>query len=146
MSKSINSTQDEIVGDFSKFQTWEHKYKHLIFLGKNLEPMDNSDKVEDLKVKGCQSQVWLKAKLEDSGLVSFQGDSDAVIVKGLVALLLKVYSQRSPEDILSTAPFFIEKVELAQHLSASRTNGLNSMVKQIKYYAQAYKLLADHKQ
>lgn len=145
MHKSINSIQEQIVSDFSKFQSWEQKYKHLISLGKHLEPMLQSEKTEDLKVKGCQSQVWLKAKLEDGGLVSFKGDSDAVIVKGLVALLLKVYSQQSPQDILDTAPIFIEKIELSQHLSASRTNGLNSMIKQIKYYAQAFSLLTNHK-
>lgn len=142
MSNSINTIQDEIIAEFSKFTDWEQKYKHLIKLGKNLPDMPEEDKKEELKVKGCQSQVWLKAGLGPDKKVNFVGDSDAVIVRGLVALLLKVYSGQSAKDILETPPYFIEKIELAQHLSMSRTNGLNSMIKQIKYYAQAFSLLS----
>jgi cysteine desulfuration protein SufE len=142
MSNAINKVQDQIILDFSSFETWEKKYNYLIKLGKNLNPMQDQDKTEALKVKGCQSQVWLKASLGSEGRILFVGDSDAVIVRGLVALLILVYSDRSPEDILATPPYFIEKIELAQHLSASRTNGLNSMIKQIKYYAQAFSLMS----
>lgn len=141
MSENINAIQERIIANFAQFQTWEQKYKYLIKLGKDLAPMADQDKSEDLKVKGCQSQVWLKASLNEDGGVQFQADSDAVIVRGLVALLIMVYSQQKPQDILATAPYFIEKIELAQHLSASRTNGLNSMIKQIKYYAQAFSLM-----
>jgi cysteine desulfuration protein SufE len=142
MSENINAIQEQIILNFAQFQTWEQKYKYLIKLGKELTPMEDQDKSEDLKVKGCQSQVWLKASLNADGGVQFQADSDAIIVRGLVALLIKVYSQQKPQDILTTAPYFIEKIELAQHLSASRTNGLNSMIKQIKYYAQAFSLIS----
>lgn len=142
MTETAKATQDQIIRDFARFETWEQKYKYLIKLGKDLVPLDEKDKSEDLKVKGCQSQVWLKAGLDEQGRVLFKGDSDAVIVRGLVALLLKVYSQKSPQEILATQPYFIEKIELAQHLSASRTNGLNSMIKQIKYYAQAFSLMS----
>lgn len=141
MSETINTIQEEIIKEFSQFANWEQKYNHLIKLGKNLETMAEADKKDELKVKGCQSQVWLKASLSEDKKVIFQGDSDAVIVRGLVALLLRVYSHQSPLDILKTPPYFIEKIELAQHLSLSRTNGLNSMIKQIKYYAQAFSLL-----
>lgn len=142
MSESILVIQEQIIADFSRFTSWEQKYKYLIQLGKELPPMKEEDKTEDLKVKGCQSQVWLKAKIDPYGNVIFQGDSDAVIVRGLVALLLKVFSHQPPQAIIKTQPYFIEKIELAQHLSASRTNGLNSMIKQIKYYAQAFSLMS----
>ncbi len=142
MSNSIQNIQDEIIAEFSRLDSWEKKYSHLIQLGKKLAPMDESYKTEDLKVKGCQSQVWLKAGLNTKGNVHLQADSDALIVKGLVALLLRVYDDQSAKEILNTELFFIDKTELAHHLSASRTNGLNSMIKQIKYYAQAFQILA----
>ncbi len=141
MASNINTLQDQIIQDFAQFSTWEQKYKYLIKLGKDMPSMNDVDKTDELKVKGCQSQVWLKASMDGDGGVQLQGDSDAVIVRGLVALLIQVYSHQTPKDILATSPYFIEKIELAQHLSASRTNGLNSMIKQIKYYAQAFSLL-----
>ena len=142
MSESISHLQEQIISEFSKFSDWEQKYNHLIKLGKSLQPMAESDKKEELKVKGCQSQVWLKASLGPNKEVIFEGDSDAVIVRGLVALLLRIYSHQPAKEILATPPYFIEKIELAQHLSLSRTNGLNSMIKQIMYYAQAFSLLS----
>lgn len=142
MSKSIQVIQDEIIQEFSSLSTWEKKYSHLIQLGKKLSPMADSDKIEDLKVKGCQSQVWLKANLNKEGHVHFQADSDALIVKGLVALLLRVFDDQPAKVILEAKLEFIEKIELHQHLSVSRTNGLNSMIQQMKYYAQAFLLLS----
>lgn len=142
MPNTMEQIQDQIIADFSRFKLWEQKYKHLIQKGKDLDPLSDNEKTDDLKVKGCQSQVWLKAKLLDTGRVSFKADSDALIVKGLVALLLQIYSDQYPKDILNTPLYFVAKTELGHHLSASRTNGLNSMIQQIKYYAQALSLLA----
>lgn len=141
MPKSIEQIENEIIEEFLGLETWEMRYKHLIHLGKNLAPMNESDKTEELKVKGCQSQVWLKANITADGLVQFQADSDALIVKGLVALLLRVFSDQPPMSILEAKLDFIEKIELNHHLSASRTNGLNSMIQQIRYYAKAFHML-----
>ena len=138
---TVSERQQQIVSEFKDFKTWEEKYKYIIRLGKELPEMPESDKREDLKVKGCQSQVWLKADLNDQMQVVFQADSDALIVKGLIALLLRVFSEQTPESILQSDVKFIEDIGLTSHLSASRTNGLQSMIKQIKYYAQAYDYL-----
>ncbi len=141
MANSIEKIQSEIIEEFLGLENWEMRYKHLIQLGKKLAPMAETDKTEDLKVKGCQSQVWLKANVTPEGLVHFQADSDALIVKGLVALLLRVFSDQAPMAILEAKLDFIEKIELNHHLSASRTNGLNSMIQQIRYYAKAFHML-----
>lgn len=127
-----------IVDEFKKFQDWEERYKHLIGLGKELSPMAEEHQVEANKVKGCQSQVWLFAELKD-GKVFYTGDSDAAIVKGIVALLLKVYSERTPDEILGLDQGFIDEIGLKQHLSMSRANGLSAMLKQIQMYALAFK-------
>jgi len=129
---------DKIVHEFQKLNQWEGRYKHLISLGKDLEEMSSTDRVEENKVKGCQSQVWLSAHL-DNGVIKFFGDSDASIVKGIVALLINVYDSRSPEEVLSLSHDFIDDIGLKQQLSMSRTNGLSSMLKQIQLYALAYK-------
>jgi len=127
--------------EFAAFSSWEEKYKHIISMGKSLAPLDDELKNPSLLVKGCQSQVWLKPNLNSEGLVSFNGESDSVIVQGLLALILSVYSEESPEAILATPPTFLEELGLKKHLTPNRANGVYAMVKQILYYAQAFKLL-----
>jgi cysteine desulfuration protein SufE len=129
-----------LVSDFQSCSDWESKYEKLIQYGKKLHSLSDAEKSEDLKVKGCQSQVWIKAELRD-GRVYFLGDSDALLVKGLVALVLHVYSGESPQDILSQEPTFLKEIGLDVGLSPSRSNGLYSMIKQVKYYATAYQYL-----
>lgn len=128
--------------EFSKLASWEDRYKLLIERGKRLGDLAEEMKQEKYKIRGCQSQVWLHANLEDSGRVVFQADSDAMIVKGLVAVLLEVYSQATPDEILATPPQFLKDLGFETHLSPSRANGLFAMVKQIMYYAHAFKALA----
>ncbi len=130
---------------FADCKDWEARYKRIIELGKKLEALPEEFKTEDLKVKGCQSQVWLKADLNSEGLVTFRADSDALIVKGLVYLLVHFYSERRAEEILALQPKFIENIGLAEHLSPSRANGLMAMIKQIKYYASAFQYLSQKK-
>jgi len=130
----------KIIIDFNGCSNWEKKYEKLIFYGKNFKGLADSEKSEDLKIKGCQSQVWIKADLNNDKIF-FQGDSDALLVKGLVALVLTVYNNETPEDILKTEPYFLKEIGLDVGLSPSRSNGLYSMVKQVKYYATAYQYL-----
>ncbi len=132
--------QNLIVQEFSGYDDWEDKYRHIIKLGKDIPPMPDELHTEDNKVRGCQSQVWLHAEFND-GKVVFQGDSDAAIVKGLVALALRVYSHQTPQDIIATQPDFIQKIGLDTHLSPNRTNGFASMIKKIKTYGIAFSLL-----
>lgn len=120
---------------------WEEKYKRIIDMGKGMPAFPEEHRSEGNKVRGCQSQVWLHA-YEENGRVRFRGDSDASIVKGLVALLLSVYDDSTPEEILATRPVFLEELGLKQHLSMSRANGLNAMMKQILIYAMAFKARA----
>lgn len=120
---------------------WEAKYEKIIDYGKKLTPLSDEYKTDDLKVKGCQSQVWIRAQLNDKNEVLFEGDSDALIVRGLVAIVLKVYSGEKPESILKTEPLFLREIGFETGLSPSRSNGLYSMVKQIKYYATAFQYL-----
>jgi cysteine desulfuration protein SufE len=138
MTDNISETIKNIIIDFKGMNSWEDKYKHLIELGKDLPPMEENFRSEKNLVKGCQSRVWFHVNLKD-GRLYFQGDSDAAIVKGLVALLLKVYSGRTPDEILSTKPTFLGDIGLREHLSMSRSNGLSSMLKQISLYAIAFK-------
>ncbi len=128
----------ELVKKFKNFEGWEDKYKYIISLGKELEPMDEVLKTDANKVKGCQSQVWLFPSVID-GKIFFQADSDASIVKGIISLLLKVYSDATPDEILKTKPGFLGTIGLSEHLSMGRANGLNSMMKQISMYAFAIK-------
>lgn len=137
---SISLKAANIVNDFKKLETWEGKYEHLIKLGKKWPGMKPEDQIEDLKVKGCQSQVWIKSELKDAK-VYFQGDSDALLVKGLVALVLSIYSGEAPADILKMEPTFLREIGLDSGLSPSRSNGLFSMIKQVKYYATAYEIM-----
>lgn len=134
----IKEIQQEIIEEFSALDDWTERYKHIIELGKELPPLDEQHKVEENLVRGCQSQVWLHTKLED-GKVIFEADSDAAITKGLVALMVRLYSGQDPDTILSTNPEFIREIGMQEHLSPTRSNGLASMIKQIKIYAMAYK-------
>jgi len=143
-STQIKNTQikiDTLKNEFEKFSNWEEKYNHIIKMGKSLEPLSEEFKNPELLVKGCQSQVWLKPDLNSDGKIDFKGESDSIIVQGLLALILSVYSGESPETILSTPPQFLEDLGLKKHLTPNRANGVYAMVKQILYYAQAFKLL-----
>ena len=136
--KSINETQDEIIEEFSEFDDWMDKYALLIEIGNELQLLDSKHKTNNNLIEGCQSRVWLHADFIDSKIV-YQGESDAVIVKGLVSLLIKVLSNHTPEEILSADLYFIDKIGLKDHLSPTRSNGLVSMLKQMKLYALAFK-------
>ena len=137
----MEEIQQEIIEEFSMYEDWMDKYAYLIELGNDLEALDASDKNDQNIIKGCQSRVWLVAELKD-GKIYFRGESDAVIVKGLVALLLRVVSGRTPKELLETELHFIDDLGLKQHLSPTRSNGLLSMVKQIRLYAVAYSKIA----
>lgn len=141
MMNSIQEKQQQLIQDFSHFPNWEDRYKKIIDMGKMLPEMPADLKTEQNIVKGCQSQVWLSASLSEEGRVTLQGDSDALIVKGLVSLLLKVYSGASPSDILATPPDFLKSLGFEGNLSPSRANGLHAMLKQIKLYATAFDYL-----
>ena len=135
---TINELQDNVIEEFSVFDDWMDKYALLIDLGNSLKPLDEKYKTENNLIEGCQSRVWLQADYKD-GKVFFQGESDAVIVKGLVSLLINVLSGHTPDEILNSELYFIEKIGLKEHLSPTRSNGLLSMVKQMRLYAMAYR-------
>ena len=137
ITQTIQETEDEIVDEFSLFDNWEDKYEYIIDLGKKLQPLDLKFKVEENKIKGCQSQVWLIAE-ESEGRIFFKADSDAVIVRGLVSMLIRVLSGHTPKEIINTKLDFINKIGMTTHLAQTRSNGLLSMVKQMKNYALAY--------
>ena len=134
---TISEVQDNIIDEFSLFDDWMDKYNLLIDLGKELPVIDPKFKVKDFLIEGCQSKVWLHPEF-DGKLITFTADSDAIITRGIVALLIKVLSGRTPEEILATDLYFIEKIGLRQNLSPTRSNGLLSMVRQMKLYAMAY--------
>ena len=136
--KTINEIQDEIVEEFSDFDDWMDKYQLLIDLGSEQEPIDEKYKNEQNLINGCQSRVWLQADLVD-GKIIFQAESDALIVKGIVTLLIKVLSGHTPDEILNADLYFIEKIGLKEHLSPTRSNGLLAMIKQMRMYALAFK-------
>lgn len=142
---TIQEKQAQVIADFSAVTDWEARYRKIIDLGKSLPAMDESLKTEQNIVKGCQSQVWLHASMDSQGNMILQGDSDALIVKGLVGLLLKIYSGSSPSDVLMTPPEFLKALGFEGNLSPSRANGLHSMLKQIKLYAAAFDYLAKSK-
>jgi len=135
---TINEIQDQIVAEFSIFDDWMDKYSLLIDMGNELLPLDVKYKTQNNLIEGCQSRVWLQADCIE-GKVVFQGDSDAVIVKGIVSLLIRVLSGHTPDDILSADLYFIDEIGLKEHLSSTRSNGLVSMLKQMKMYALAFK-------
>jgi cysteine desulfuration protein SufE len=134
----IQEKQDKIIREFQILGDWQERYKYIIKLGQKLDSLDEKYKVDENLVRGCQSQVWLIAELED-GKVVFRADSDAAITKGLVALMVRFYSNEDPDTIMLTKPEFIQKIGMQEHLSPTRSNGLLSMVKQMKIYAMAYK-------
>ena len=136
--KTINELQDEVIEEFSDFDDWMDKYQLLIDLGNEQEPLAPEYKNDQNLIDGCQSRVWLQADLVD-GKVEFQAESDALIVKGIIALLIKVVSGHTPEEILENELYFIEAIGLKDHLSPTRSNGLLAMVKQMRMYALAFK-------
>ena len=134
---SINEVQDEVIAEFNDFDDWMDRYQLLIDLGNEQEPLDEKYKTEQNLIEGCQSRVWLQADLTD-GKVVFQAESDALIVKGIIALLIKVVSGHTPDEILNSDFYFIEKIGLKEHLSPTRSNGLLAMIKQMRLYALAF--------
>jgi cysteine desulfuration protein SufE len=137
---NINERQQQIINEFEGLSEWEERYRRIIEYGRDMPAMDEAHKIDKNKVKGCQSIVWLHADLKDNA-VHLQGDSDAMIVRGLIALLLKVYSGATPAEIVSTPPEFVEATGLASHLSQTRANGLAAMVKQIQMYAAVFQAM-----
>ena len=137
MAQTINELQDAVIEEFSDFDDWMDKYQMLIDLGNDLEPLDEKYKTEQNLIDGCQSRVWLQCDDVDGKLV-FMADSDALIVKGIIALLVRVLSGQTPKDILDVDLYFIDRIGLREHLSPTRSNGLLAMIKQIKAYALAY--------
>lgn len=137
-NKSIKETEEEIIEAFSYLETWEEKYEYIIELGKKLPPLDEEFKVEENIIKGCQSTVWLASDYYD-GKVYFKADSDAMIVKGLVSMLIEVLSGHTPDEIINAKIDFIREIGMMTHLAQTRSNGLLSMIKQIKNYALVYK-------
>ncbi len=148
---TINEIQDEIIEEFAGFDDWMDKYQLLIDLGTEQEPLDEKDKTEQNLIDGCQSRVWLVAELIkepgdrslEPGVIHFRAESDALIVKGIVALLIRVLSDHTPQEILNADLYFIEAIGLKEHLSPTRSNGLLAMVKQMRMYAIAFQAKAD---
>ena len=136
--KTINELQDEVIDEFSDFDDWMDKYQLLIDLGNEQEPLDEKYKTEQNLIDGCQSRVWLQADWVE-GKIIFQAESDALIVKGIIALLIKVLSGHTPDEILDADLYFIDRIGLKEHLSPTRSNGLLAMVKQMRMYALAFK-------
>ena len=135
---TINELQDEVIAEFSDFDDWMDRYQLLIDLGNEQEPLDEKYKTEQNEIEGCQSRLWLQAD-EVGGKVIFKAESDALIVKGIIALLIKVVSGHTPDEILNSELYFIDRIGLKDHLSPTRSNGLLSMVKQMRMYALAFK-------
>lgn len=140
----MNTTeiQNSIIEEFSNFEEWLDKYEFIIELGGELEPYNEKYKTTSNLIAGCQSRVWLNAEFED-GKITYSADSDAIITKGIIALLIRILSNKTPEEILDTELFFLEKIGLKENLSPTRANGLVSMIKQMKAYALAYKVKRD---
>jgi len=137
--ESIQEKQNQIIDEFNFFQDWTEKYQYLIDLGKSLPDFDQNNKIDSNLIDGCQSKVWLNSSFNDN-IVIFEADSDAIISKGIISLLIRVFSGHNPKDILEANIDFIEKIGLNSHLSQTRANGLLSMIKQIKIYALAYQV------
>ena len=141
---TINELQNEIIEEFEDLTEWFDRYQLLIDLGSELEPLDEKYKTESNLINGCQSRVWIQADYNESdGLLYFAAESDALIVKGLIALLIRVFSGHTPQEILDSELYFIDRIGLSDHLSPTRSNGLLAMVKQIRVYALAYKTQED---
>ena len=138
MNKTIEEIEDEIADEFSFFENWQDRYEYIIELGKKLKGFPEDKRTDDNKVKGCQSSVWLVTD-EENGMIVFKADSDSTIVKGLIALLVRVLNGRTPDEVINAKLDFITKTGLQQHLAQTRANGLAAMIKQMKMYALAYK-------
>lgn len=136
---TINEIQDEIIEEFSEFDDWMDRYGYIIDLGNQLPPIEEKFKTPQHLIEGCQSRVWINAEKNADGKLEFTADSDAIIVKGIISLLIKVLNNQTPDDILNSDLYFIDKIGLAEHLSPTRSNGLLAMVKQMRAYALAYK-------
>lgn len=134
---SINQRQDEVIEEFEIYDDWMDKYEHLISLGKELPLIDEDKKIEDNLIIGCQSQVWLDAEMQEDKIV-YKADSDAIITKGIISLMIQVLSHSTPKEILESDLYFIDRIGLKEHLSPTRSNGLVSMVKQMQLYALAF--------
>lgn len=139
MTKPIQEIEEEIVDEFSLFEEWLEKYEYIIEMGQNLPGIPEAEKTPDHIVHGCQSQVWLYAEMEEN-LITFRADSDAIITKGLIAMLIRVLSQQLPQTILNAKLEFIDRIGMREHLSPTRSNGLNAMIKQMKNYALAFSM------
>ena len=135
--KTIKEIEQELIDDFAMFENWEDKYEYLIDIGKKLKPLDAIYKKEELKIKGCQSSVWIHSYQKD-GLVFFEGDSDAIIVKGLVSMMIMVLSGKKPAEIVQAELEFINTIGLSSHLAQTRSNGLRAMIKQMKLEASVF--------
>jgi len=138
-NKTIEQTEKEIVEEFSLFDSWDDKYEYIIDLGKKLQPLEDKYKIDENRVRGCQSTVWLVAD-HHNGKVLYKAESDAVIVKGLISLLIRVFSGHTPDEIITAKLDFIQQIGMTAHLAQTRSNGLLAMVKQMKHYALAYKV------
>jgi cysteine desulfuration protein SufE len=139
VNKSIAEIENEIVEEFALFDSWDDKYEYIIDLGKKLPPLEDEFKIDSNKVKGCQSTVWLTADFTD-GKIHYKAESDAVIVKGLISMLIRVLSGQSPGDVVEAKLEFIKEIGMMSHLAQTRSNGLLAMIKQMKNYALVYKL------
>ena len=139
---TIQEKQQELVKEFEELTDWDDKYAHIISMGKKMNPFPAEYKIDKNKIEGCQSQVWMNASI-DNGKVNFDAESDAMIVKGLAAMLVRVYSGSSPDEILGSPPVFLKQIGIENHLSPTRKNGLSSMLKQIQMYAVAFKTLGN---
>ena len=140
---SINDIQDQIIEEFEEFDDWMDKYQYLIDLGNDQQPLPAQYKTEQNLIDGCQSRVWLQADLDADGRIQFQAESDALIVKGIVTLLIRVLTNHTPQEILDADLYFIERIGLREHLSPTRSNGLLAMLKQMKMYALAFKTFGE---
>ena len=138
---SINEIQDQIIEEFSVYEEWLDKYEYLIELANTLEVIEDNKKTPDNIIQGCQSRVWLDASLDEDGTLSFRADSDAIITKGIIALLIRVFNHQKPEDIVNAELYFVDEIGLSANLSPTRANGLLAMIKQIRYYALAFRAL-----
>lgn len=138
---TINEIQDQIIEEFSIYDEWLDKYEYLIELANTLEVIEDNKKTPDNIIQGCQSRVWLDASLDEDGTLSFRADSDAIITKGIIALLVRVFNHQKPDDIVNAELYFVDEIGLSANLSPTRANGLVAMIKQIRYYALAFRAL-----
>jgi cysteine desulfuration protein SufE len=138
---SINEIQDQIIEEFSVYDEWLDKYEYLIELANTLDVIEDTKKTPDNIIQGCQSRVWLDASLDQDGTLTFRADSDAIITKGIIALLIRVFNHQKPDDIINANLYFIDEIGLSANLSPTRANGLLAMIKQIRYYALAFRAL-----